>query len=149
MLSCANMVLLTSCACISRSLGRMKHTFCRHAALTSCSQNRGPLIWMRCAWAWSFLGGRLLGNRVQNSFENTAFWGVIFWAKFAFYKALFVKNTFFLKKTCARKFEVLLSGPSWPFLSCSQLGPELGPDNNTSNGIFAFSLKNALKYLFS
>ena len=30
-------------------------------------------------------------------------------------------------KNCARKFEVLLSGPSWPFLSCSQLGP----DNNT------------------
>ena len=62
-----------------------------------------------------------------------AFWGVIIWAEFAFYKTLFVKNTIkigvsalFWNKNCARKFEVLLSGPSWPFLSCSQLGP----DNN-------------------
>ena len=36
-------------------------------------------------------------------------------------------SAFFVVKNCARKFEVLLSGPSWPFLSCSQLGP----DNNT------------------
>ena len=37
-------------------------------------------------------------------------------------------STFFLeKKNCARKFEVLLSGPSWSFLRCSQLGP----NNNT------------------
>ena len=36
-------------------------------------------------------------------------------------------SPFFLKTNCARKCEVLLSGPSWPFLSCSQLGP----DNNT------------------
>ena len=35
-------------------------------------------------------------------------------------------STFF-ETNCARKFEVLLSGPSRPFLSCSQLGP----DNNT------------------
>ena len=49
---------------------------------------------------------------------------------------------FFWTKNCARKFEVLLSGPSWPLLSCSQLGP----DNNTylaqtitpQNGIFGF-----------
>ena len=66
---------------------------------------------------------------------SLAFWGVIIWAKFAFYKTLFVKkhyknrgfSTFLLTKNCARKFEVLLSGPSWPFLSCNQLGP----DNNT------------------
>ena len=52
-----------------------------------------------------------------------------------------------------RKFEVLLSWPSWPFLSCSKLGP----DNNTylaqiitpQNGIFVFfAYKNVLKYLF-
>ena len=69
---------------------------------------------------------------------SLAFWGVIIWAKFLFfYKTLFVKNTI-----NARKFEVLLSGPSWPFLSCSQLGP----DNNTylaqiitpQNGFFQF-----------
>ena len=36
-------------------------------------------------------------------------------------------SAFFFEKNCARKFEVLLSGPSWPFLRCSQLGP----DNNT------------------
>ena len=65
---------------------------------------------------------------------SLAFWGVIIWAKFAFYETLFIKNTIkigvsalFLKKNCARKFEVLLSGPSWSFLRCSQLGP----DNNT------------------
>ena len=64
---------------------------------------------------------------------SLAFWGVIIWAKFVFYKTLFVKNTIKIGvsapfwKNCARKFEVLLSGPSWPFLSCSQLGP----DNNT------------------
>ena len=34
---------------------------------------------------------------------------------------------FLFEKNCARKFEVLLSGPSWSFLRCSQLGP----DNNT------------------
>ena len=52
-----------------------------------------------------------------------------------FYKTLFVKKHyknggfqhFFFFLICARKFEVLLSGPSWPFLSCSQLDP----DNNT------------------
>ena len=55
-------------------------------------------------------------------------------------------STFFLKKYCARKFEVLLSGPSWPFLSCSQIGP----DNNTSKCIFFqfFAFENVLKYLF-
>ena len=69
---------------------------------------------------------------------SLAFWGVIIWAKFAFYKTLFVKKHYkigvsallYWKKKCARKFEVLLSGPSWPFLSCSQLGP----DNNTYLG---------------
>ena len=66
---------------------------------------------------------------------SLAFGGVIIWAKFAFYKTLFVNkhyknggfSIFFWTKNCARKFEVLLSGPSWPCLSCSQLGP----DNNT------------------
>ena len=93
---------------------------------------------------------------------SLAFWGVIIWAKFAFYKTLFVKNTIktavsalsFLNKNCARKFEVLLSGPSWPFLSCSQLGP----DNNTylaqiitpQNGVFFefFAFKYVPRYLF-
>ena len=64
-----------------------------------------------------------------------------------------VSALFVLKKNCARKFEVLLSGPSWPFLSCSQLGP----DNNTylaqiitpQNGFFSIvCFKNVLKYLF-
>ena len=59
-----------------------------------------------------------------------------------------------LKKNCVRKLEVLLSGPSWPFLSCSQLGP----DNNTylaqiitpQNGFFfqMFAFENVLNYLF-
>ena len=35
---------------------------------------------------------------------------------------------------------MLLSGPSWPFLRCSKLGPDnkhlLGPDDNTSNWYF-------------
>ena len=94
---------------------------------------------------------------------SLAFWGVIIWAKFVFFtKTLFVKkhykfrgfSTFFLKNNCARQFEVLLSGPSWPFLSCSQLGP----DNNTylaqiitPQNAFCFVffvLKNVLKYLF-
>ena len=105
--------------------------------------------------------------------------GVIIWAKFGLLRCYYLgqvclffftkhcspKNTIkkgvsaFLKKkknknNCARKFEVLLSGPSWPFLSCSQLGP----DNNTylaqiitpQNGLyFQFLLfKNVLKYLF-
>ena len=64
-----------------------------------------------------------------------------------------VSALFFWKKNCARKFEVLLSGPSWPFLSCSQLGP----DNNTylaqiitpqNAFFFFFAFKNLLKYLF-
>ena len=52
------------------------------------------------------------------------------------------------------QIEVLLSGPSWPFLSCSQLGP----DNNTylaqiitpQNAffLFFFVFKNVLKYQF-
>ena len=60
----------------------------------------------------------------------------------------------FLKTNCVRKFEVLLSGPSWPFLSCIQLGP----NNNTylaqiitpQYGLFfqMFAFKNVLKYLF-
>ena len=37
------------------------------------------------------------------------------------------QHLFFAKQNCTRKFEVLLSGPSWPFLSCNQFGP----DNNT------------------
>ena len=112
-------------------------------------------------------GARLRGDAsaiyavVLLSGPSLAFWGVIIWAKFVFYKTLFVKNTikigvsalFFWKKNCARKFEVLLSGPSWPFLSCSQLGP----DNNTylaqiitpQNAFFVFfAFKNLLKYLF-
>ena len=93
---------------------------------------------------------------------SLAFWGVIIWAKFVFYKTLFVKKHYkigvsalcFLKKNCARKFEVLLSGPSWSFLRCSQLGP----NNNTylaqiitpQNAFFFqfFAFKNMLKYLF-
>ena len=94
---------------------------------------------------------------------SLAFWGVIIWAKFVFYKTLFVKKHyknrgfstfFFWKKNCARKFEVLLSGPSWSFLRCSQLGP----NNNTylaqiitpQNAFFFqfFAFKNLLKYLF-
>ena len=82
---------------------------------------------------------------------SLAFWGVIIWAKFAFYKTLFVKKHYkytgfstFCKTNCARKFEVLLSGPSWSFLRCSQLGP----DNNTylaqiitpQNAFFVFLL---------
>ena len=54
-----------------------------------------------------------------------------------FYKTLFVKkhykigvSTLFLKR---KWFEVLLPGPSWPFLSCL-----LGPDNNTSKWYFLF-----------
>ena len=67
---------------------------------------------------------------------SLAFWGVIIWAKFAFlqnhvcqkhYKNRGFSTFFFWKKNCAREFEVLLSGPSWSFLRCSQLGP----DNNT------------------
>ena len=64
--------------------------------------------------------------------------------------ALFV----FFEKNCARKFEVLLSGPSWSCLRCSQLGP----NNNTylaqiitpQNAFFVqfFAFKNLLKYLF-
>ena len=79
-----------------------------------------------------------------------------------FLKTLFVtkhyKNrgfsTFFWKKDCARKFEVLLSGPSWSFLRCSQLGP----NNNTylaqiitpQNAFFFqfFAFKILLKYRF-
>ena len=72
--------------------------------------------------------------------------GVVIWAKFGLLRCYYLgqvcflqntvcqkhyKNrgfsTFCFEKNCARKFEVLLSGPSWPFLSCSQLGP----DNNT------------------
>ena len=72
--------------------------------------------------------------------------GVIIWAKFGLLRCYylgqvcFLQNTvcqkhykyrgfstFFGKKNCARKFEVLLSGPSWSFLRCSQLGP----NNNT------------------
>ena len=72
--------------------------------------------------------------------------GVIIWAKFGLLRCYylgqvcFLQNTvcqkhykirgfstFVLEKNCARKFEVLLSGPSWSFLRCSQLGP----NNNT------------------
>ena len=103
--------------------------------------------------------------------------GVIIWAKFGLLRCYYLgqvcfftkhclsKNTikigvsalFFWKKNCARKFEVLLSGPSWSFLRCSQLGP----NNNTylaqittpQNAFFFvffvfFAFKNSLKYLF-
>ena len=72
--------------------------------------------------------------------------GVIIWAKFGLLRCHYLgqvcilQNTVcqkhykigvsalcFWKKSCARKFEVSLSGPSWPSLSCSQLGP----DNDT------------------
>ena len=96
--------------------------------------------------------------------------GVIIWAKFSFLRCYYLGQVCFLqniacqektirigvsahcfqKQIGARKFEVLLSGPSWPFLSCS------GPDNNTylaqiitpQNGIFSLAYKNVLKYLF-
>ena len=38
-----------------------------------------------------------------------------------------VFSSFFRKQICAQNFEVLLSGPSWPFLCCNKLGP----GNNT------------------
>ena len=81
---------------------------------------------------------------------SLAFWGDIIWAKSVFYKTLFVKTKtikwrfqhFCYEKHCARILEVLLSGPSWPFLSCGHLGR----DNSTylaqiitpQNGIFVF-----------
>ena len=66
---------------------------------------------------------------------SLAFWGVIIWAKFVFLQNTVCQkhykhrgfSTFVFEKNCARKFEVLLSGPSWSFLRCSQLGP----NNNT------------------
>ena len=99
--------------------------------------------------------------------------GVIIWAKFGLLRCYYLgqvcflqntvcqkhyKNrglsTFFLQKKCARKFEVLLSGPSWSFLRCNQLGP----NNNTylaqiitpQNAFFFvfFAFKKLLKYLF-
>ena len=91
--------------------------------------------------------------------------GVIIWAKFGLLRCYYLgqvcfftkhclsKNAikigvsalFVLKKNCTRKFEVLLSGPSWSFLRCSQLGP----DNNTylaqiltpQNAFFCFFLR--------
>ena len=72
--------------------------------------------------------------------------GVMIWAKFGLFEVLLSGPSLFFTKHClskntinigvsapfffekfARKVEVLSSGPSWPFLSCSQLGP----DNNT------------------
>ena len=92
--------------------------------------------------------------------------GVIIWAKFGLLRCYYLGqvchktlsnrgfSTFFWKKNCARTFEVLLFGPSWSFLRCSQLGP----DNNTylaqiitpQNAYFFvfFAFKNLLKYLF-
>ena len=67
---------------------------------------------------------------------------VIIWSKFVFSKTPIAKkhyknrgfSLFCLEKNCAQKFWKLLSGPSWRFLRCSQLGPDnnfqLGPDNN-------------------
>ena len=68
---------------------------------------------------------------------------VIIWSKFVFFSKtpiakkhykIGVSALFFWKKNCAQKIWKLLSGPSWRFLRCSQLGPDnnfqLGPDNN-------------------
>ena len=92
--------------------------------------------------------------------------GVIIWAKFVLLRChylgqvcFFTKHclsikhykhrgfsAFFEKQNCARKFEVSLSGPSWPFLSCNQLGPDndtylaqiITPQNGFSFSIFCF-----------
>ena len=77
--------------------------------------------------------------------------GVIIWSKFGF----FCQNTGFSTsfEKCAQNIQVLLSGPSWPFLRSTKLGP----DNNTYLDqiitpqyvfVCAFFAKNVLKYLF-
>ena len=93
--------------------------------------------------------------------------GVIIWAKFGLLRCYYLgqvcfllQNTvcqkstiqigvsahFVLTKNSVRNFELLLSGPSWAFLSCS----ELGPDNNTYLAQITpfLAYKNVLKYLF-
>ena len=67
---------------------------------------------------------------------SLAFWGVIIWAKFAFLQntvcqkntiKVGVRHLFFENKIARANLRCYYLGPSWPFLSCSQLGP----DNNT------------------
>ena len=63
---------------------------------------------------------------------------VIVWAKFRGFRELLSGPSFFERCLCrgfstfferkyAQKFEGLLSGPSWPFLSCNKLGPDNNP----------------------
>ena len=48
-------------------------------------------------------------------------------------------STQFLKqKSCAQKFQGLLSGPTWPFLCCNKLGPCLAQIINPQKVLFAF-----------
>ena len=92
---------------------------------------------------------------------SLAFSGVIIWSKFVFSKRLLSKKHYKIgvsahfEKVSAQQFQVVLSGPSWPFLRRTKLGP----DNNTyldqmitpQNVFFiAFcGFGNALKYLFT
>ena len=109
----------------------------------------GPSVAKKQVWHWPSIRPYICTHMYAYVYMYICIYvccGVIIWAKFdllrSYYlgQVCFLQNTvcqkrykigvsalFFENKNCARKFEVLLSGPSWPFLSCSKPGP----DNNT------------------